>query len=230
MARRRKPLEGKIALVTGASSGIGRAIAIGFARAGSDLIVVARRARHLVEVVQRAESEGRRALLVVGDVSQERTARRVIHQARLVFPRIDILVNNAGLLLPEQPLHDLLLSEWDRALAVNLRGPFLFSRFVVPDMVAAGYGRVINVTGHAAAARPRSGATTASKAGLLALTRVMGRELRGTGVLVNALDPGRIRSEMSPDAGRAPERVVPLALALASLPASGPCGREFALA
>lgn len=229
MARRAKILEGRVALVTGASSGIGRAIAIGFARAGADLIVVARRSRRLVEVVQRVEAESRRALLVVGDVSQERVARRVIQQARLVFPRIDILVNNAGMILPEQPTHDTVVADWDRLLAVNLRGPFLFSRLIVPDMVAAGYGRIINLTS-SYKAEPSYGAYSVSKAGLFALTRVMGRELKGTGVLVNALDPGWIRSEMAPDGRHPPERVVPLALRLASLPASGPSGREFAVA
>jgi 3-oxoacyl-[acyl-carrier protein] reductase len=219
-------LEGRVALVTGASSGIGRAVALGFARAGADLIVVARRAHALVEVVQAAEAEGRRALLVVGDIAQERVVRRVIHQARMVFPRIDIAINNAGVILPEQPTHETLPADWDRVLAVNLRGPYLVSRFVIPDMVAAGYGRVVNVTS-SYKAEPWYGAYSVSKAGLYALTRVLGRELKGTGVLVNALDPGWIRSEMSPDGGRPPERVVPLALRLASLPRTGPSGREF---
>jgi NAD(P)-dependent dehydrogenase (short-subunit alcohol dehydrogenase family) len=226
---RRRTLEGRVALVTGASSGIGRAIALGFADAGADLILVARRAHRLVEVVHAAEAVGRRALLVVSDVAVDRAVRRVFHQAGLVFPRIDVLVNNAGMILPEQPVQSTLPADWDRLLAVNLRGPFLFSRLVAPMMVEAGYGRIINVTS-SYKAQPGYGAYSVSKAALCALTRVMAQELRGTGVLVNALDPGWIRSEMSPDGGRPAERVIPLALRLAALPPSGPTGREFVAA
>jgi len=229
MARRTRVLEGKVALVTGASSGIGRAIAFGYADAGADLILVARRAHRLVETVHTIEAKGQRALLVVADVAVDRSVRRVLQQASLVFRRIDILVNNAGMILPEQPIHGTVPGDWDRLLAVNLRGPFLFSRLLVPLMLEAGYGRIINITS-SYKAQPQYGAYSVSKAGLFAMTRVMARELKGTGILVNALDPGWIRSEMSPDGGRPPERVVPLAVRLASLPASGPSGREFVVA
>ncbi len=224
--RNRRVLEGRVALVTGASSGIGRAIALGYADAGADLILVARRAHRLVEVVHAVEAVGRRALLVVADVAVDRAVRRVLQQASLVFRRIDILVNNAGIVLPEQPIASTVPAEWDRLLAVNLRGPFLFSRLLVPMMLEAGYGRIVNVTS-SYKAQPLHGAYSVSKAGLFALTRVLARELKGTGILVNALDPGWIRSEMSPDGGRPPDRVLPLAVRLASLPASGPSGREF---
>lgn len=218
-----------MALVTGASSGIGRAIALGYAKAGADLVLVARRAHRLVEVVHAVEALGRRALLVVADVAVDRAVRRVFSQASLVFPRLDILVNNAGMMLPEQPVHATPPADWDRLLAVNLRGPFLLSRLAAPRMVEGGYGRIINVTS-SFKAQPGHGAYSVSKAALSALTRVMARELKGTGVLVNALDPGWIRSEMSPDGGRPAERVVPMAVRLAALPASGPTGREFAAA
>lgn len=227
--RKRRVLEGRVALVTGASSGIGRAVAIGFAEVGADLILVARRAHRLVEAVHLIEEKGQRALLVLADVAVDRAARRVLQQTRLVFPRIDILVNSAGMILPEQPTYATFPSDWDRLMAVNLRGPFLFSRLVVPLMLEAGYGRIINITS-SYKAQPQHGAYSVSKAGLFALTRVMARELKGTGVLVNALDPGWIRSEMSPEGGRPPERVVPLAVRLASLPARGPSGREFVVA
>jgi len=229
MARRGRALAGRVALITGASSGIGRAVALGFAEAGADLVLVARRAHRLVEVVQAAEARDRRALLVVADVAGERAVRRVLHQASLVFPRIDILVNNAGMFQPRQLAHETAPAEWDRLLEVNLRGPFLFCRYVVPRMVEAGYGRVINVTS-AYKAEPGYGAYSVSKAALWALTRVMAGELKGTGVLVNALDPGWVRSEMSPDGGAPPESVVPVAVRLASLPGRGPSGREFAVA
>lgn len=217
-----------MALVSGASSGIGWAISLGFAEAGADLILVARRAHRLVELTHAIEAKGQRALLVVADVAVERAVKRVVHQAFLVFPRVDILVNNAGMILPEQLTHETFLADWDRLLAVNLRGPFILSRLFVPFMLGEKYGRIINVTS-SYKAEPSYGAYSVSKAALYALTRVMAKELRGTGILVNALDPGWIRSEMSPDGGKPPETVVPLALRLASLPAGGPSGREFTM-
>jgi len=217
-----------VALITGAASGIGRALALGFAEAGADLILVGRRVHPLVAVTQAVETRGRRALMVVADVSADRSARRILHQASLVFPRVDILVNNAGVILPPQPTHETVLGDWDRVLAINLRGPFMLSRLLVPRMLEARYGRIINITS-SYKAEASYGAYSVSKAALYALTRVMARELRGTGVLVNALDPGWIRSEMSPKGGAPPETVVPLAVRLASLPARGPSGREFAV-
>jgi 2-deoxy-D-gluconate 3-dehydrogenase len=225
---RRQALEGRVALITGASGGIGRAIALGFAEAGADLVLVARRARPLVELTQTVQAMGRRALLVLADVAAERAVKRVLQQVELVFPRIDILVNNAGILPPAQPTHAMALADWDRVLAVNLRAPFLLSRLLVPRMLEAGYGRIVNLTGGYPAALS-SGAYEASKAALRSLTQALGRELKRSGVLVNALDPGWVRTEMAPDAPHAPETVVPLAIRLASLPKRGPSGQEFSL-
>lgn len=224
--RIRRVLEGRVALVTGASSGIGWAVALGFADAGADLVLVARRAHRLARLAQAIQAKGRRALLVIADVAVERAVSRVINEAAQAFPRVDILVNNAAILLPEQRTHETSLADWDRLVAVNLRGPFLLSRLLVPHMLQARYGRIINVTS-SYKAEPGYGAYSVSKAALYALTRVMARELRGTGVLVNALDPGWVQSEMSPEGGKLPETVVPQAIRLASLPARGPTGREF---
>lgn len=224
--RIRRVLEGRVALVTGASSGIGWAMALGFADAGADVVLVARRAHRLARLAQAIQAKGRRALLVIADVAVERAVKRVVDEATQAFPRVDILVNNAPMILPEQRTHVTSLVDWDRLLAVNLRGPFLLSRLLVPTMLQAGYGRIINVTS-GYKAEPGFGAYSVSKAALYALTRVMGQELRGTGILVNALDPGWVRSEMSPEGGEAPNTVVPLAIRLASLPARGPSGKEF---
>ena len=224
--RIRRVMEGRVALVTGASSGIGWAMALGFADAGADVVLVARRAHRLARLAQAIQAKGRRALLVIADVAVERAVKRVVDEATQAFPRVDILVNNAAMILPEQRTHETSLPDWDRLLAVNLRGPFLLSRLLVPTMLQAGYGRIINVTS-GYKAEPGFGAYSVSKAALYALTRVMAQELRGTGILVNALDPGWVRSEMSPEGGKAPDTVVPLAIRLASLPARGPSGKEF---
>jgi 3-oxoacyl-[acyl-carrier protein] reductase len=224
--RASKVLRGRIALVTGASSGIGRAVSLGFAEAGADLVILARRAHRLVELAHAIQDVGQRALLLLADVGVERAVKRALDEAFTCFPRIDILVNNAGTILPEQMTHETLPADWNRLLAVNLSGPYLLSRLLVPHMLEKGYGRIINVTS-GYKAEPRYGAYSVSKAALYALTRVMARELKGTGILVNALDPGWIRSEMSPDGGKPPETVVPTAVRLASLPPKGPSGREF---
>ena len=224
--RIRRVLEGRVALVTGASSGIGWAMALGFADAGADVVLVARRAHRLARLAQAIQAKGRRALLVIADVAVERAVKRVVDEATQAFPRVDILVNNAAMILPEQRTHETSLVDWDRLLAVNLRGPFLLSRLLVPAMLQAGYGRIINVTS-GYKAEPGFGAYSVSKAALYALTRVMAQELRGTGILVNALDPGWVRSEMFPEGGEAPDTVVPLEIRLASLPARGPSGKEF---
>lgn len=224
--RTRGALQGRVALITGASGGIGWEVALGFADAGADLVLVARRAHLLARLAQAIQAKGQRALLVVADVAVERAVRRVVDQTFDAFPRIDILVNNAGMVLPEKLTHETLPAEWDRLLAVNLRGPFMLCRLIVPQMIEVGYGRIINVTS-SYKQEPHYGAYSVSKAALYALTCVMAKELRRTGVLVNALDPGWIRSEVSPDGGRPPETVVPMAIRLASLPARGPSGREF---
>ena len=223
---RHRPLLGRVALVTGASGAIGWEVALGFADAGADLVLVARRAHLLARLAHAIQAKGQRALLVVADVAAERAVKRIVDQAFDAFARVDILVNNAGMVLPEKLTHETLLPEWDRVLAVNLRGPFMLCRLIVPQMIEAGYGRIINVTS-SYKQEPRYGAYSVSKAALYALTSVMGKELRGTGILVNALDPGWIRSEMSPHGGRPPQTVVPMAIRLASLPARGPSGREF---
>lgn len=228
MARRRarQVLKGRVALVTGASGGIGWAVSLGLADAGANLVIVARRPHILARLAQAIQAKGRQALLVIADVAVERAVKRTVNQAYQAFSRVDILVNNAGMILPEHLTHETSLADWDRLLAVNLRGPFLLSRLIAPRMLEAGYGRIINVTS-GYKAEPGYGAYSVSKAALYALTRVMGRELRGTGILVNALDPGWIQSDMSPEGGKPPETVVPLAVRLASLPPSGPSGREF---
>jgi NAD(P)-dependent dehydrogenase (short-subunit alcohol dehydrogenase family) len=226
--RQRQALQGRVALITGASGGIGRAIALGFAGAGADLVLLARRARPLVELTQGVQDLGRRALLVLADVAVERSVKRVLQQAELVFPRIDILVNCAGILPPAQPTHAMALADWDRVLAVNLRGPFLLSRLLLPRMLEAGFGRIINLTGCHVPAAP-CGAYEASRSALRSLTQVLGRELKRSGVLVNGLDPGCGRTRTACEASPVPEALVPLAIRLASLPARGPSGQEFSL-
>lgn len=219
-------LDGKAALVTGASSGIGRAVALGYAAEGAAVALVARRARQLQDVAREVERRGGRALALQADVSDEGQVAAAVEAALKPLGHLDILLNNAGVLQRAAPLHRTAVEEWDRVMATNLRGAFLVLRAVVPHMVRRGYGRVINVSSYFQQ-EPQYGAYSVTKAGINSLTRTMAAELKGTGVLVNAIDPGWVRSGMSPGGGAAPETVIPLAIKLAGQTAARPNGEVF---
>lgn len=216
-------LEGRVALVTGASGGIGRAVALGYATEGAAVALVARRARLLQDVAREAERRGGRALAAPADVSDEKQVGAAVEAVMKAFGRIDVLLNNAGVLQRAAPLHKTAAEEWDRVLAVNLRGAFLLLRAVVPHMVRQRYGRVINISSYFQH-EPQYGAYSVTKAGINSMTRTMAAELKGSGVLVNAIDPGWVRSGMSPGGGADPETVVPLAVKLAAQTAERPNG------
>jgi len=216
-------LVGRVALVTGASGGIGRAVALGYAAEGAVVALVARRARLLQGVAREVEGRSGRALALPADVADERQVTEAVETTLKAFAHIDILFNNAGVLQQVAPLHRTAVEEWDRVMAVNLRGAFLTLRAVVPHMVRRGYGRVINVSSYFQH-EPQYGAYSVTKAGINSLTRTMAAELKGAGVLVNAIDPGWVRSGMSPGGGADPETVVPLAVRLAAQTGQRPNG------
>ena len=216
-------LAGKVALVTGASSGIGRAVALGYAAEGAAVALVARRARLLQDVAREIERRDGRALAVPADISDERQGAAAVEAALKAFGRLDILFNNAGVLQRAAPLHRTAVEEWDRVLAVNLRGAFLVLRAVAPHMVRLRYGRIINISSYFQH-EPQYGAYSVTKAGINSMTRTMAAELKGSGVLVNAIDPGWVRSGMSPGGGADPETVVPLAVKLAAQTGERPNG------
>ena len=143
------------------------------------------------------------------------------------FGRCDILVNNAGIFRPEPGvlLHESPIDDWDAVMNTNVRGPFLCLRAFAPGMIEKRYGRIINITSglkHAAG----HGVYSISKSALDALTKTAAHELESCNVLVNALNPGWVKTEMATDAPHSPEKVAPVALKLASLPAGEPSGVE----
>ena len=190
-------LAGTTALVTGASQGLGRAIALAYAREGADLVLVARRPEPLERV--RAEALGARAVVVAADVGQPEDVERVAAAALTAFERVDMLVNNASELGPT-PMPYLLDTDPDalrRVLDVNLLGPFLLTRALLGPMLAAGRGSVINVSSDAGVVGyPGWGAYGVSKAGFDQMTRIWASELDGSGVRVNTVDPGDMATEM----------------------------------
>ncbi|MFM7076040.1 MAG: 3-oxoacyl-[acyl-carrier-protein] reductase [Planctomycetaceae bacterium] len=196
-ARLRVDLAGQVAVVTGASQGIGRAIAETLAANGAVVALVARSAAKLAEVAAAIRAAGGRAEEFPCDVSKGEAVTAVVEGVVARLGRIDILVNNAGVtrdtLLPR--MSD---EEWDEVLSTNLRGPFLFMRAVSRPMMQQRYGRIVNVASVSGLiGNPGQANYSASKAGLVGLTRTVAKELAGRKVTVNAVAPGFIASEMT---------------------------------
>jgi len=190
-------LTSRVALVTGASRGIGKAIALALAAAGADVAVNYReRARPAQETVQAIRATGRRALAVAADVSDGEAVAAMVHRIGAEFGPVDVLVNNAGIAIP-RGLDDLTEEEFDHTLAVNLKAAFLCTRAVLPGMRARGWGRIVNISSGAARGSGVIGIHyNASKAGLEGLTRGYAARLAKEGITVNAVAPSLIETEM----------------------------------
>jgi NAD(P)-dependent dehydrogenase (short-subunit alcohol dehydrogenase family) len=214
-------LTGKVALVTGASRGLGRALALAFAAEGADLVINARTgsSADLHTVRTEAERRGARILEVAADVSVRNDVERLAAAALSQFGRVDILINNASALgpTPMPYLSDYPPDAWDDVLRANVTGPFLLTRALVGGMIARGSGTIINVSSDAGVVGyPTWGAYGVSKAALDHLTRTWAAELEGTGVRIISIDPGSMNTTMhraaepdeDPSAWARPEDVV----------------------
>lgn len=190
-------LEGKAAIVTGASRGLGRAIALAFAREGADVLVnYTSREEQAGEVAAAIESLGRRAILRRADVSDAAQVLAMVTAALTGFGRVDILVNNAGITMPKGLL-ETSEADWDRVLAINLKGIFLCCQAVAKPMMGQGGGRIINIASTAGQAGILSGpAYCAAKAGVLGLTKCLARTFAPHNVQVNAISPAMIDTEI----------------------------------
>ena len=229
-------LKGKVVLVTGASRGIGRALAIGFAADGASVVAFARSAQALQETTH---GDPEHLLMVVGDVTSEADVDRLVTTTYERFGQIDVLVNNAGIdnkgALLARPF-----SEWADVIRVKLLGLALCTHRVLPGMITRGYGRVINLASRAAEfPRPTLSAYGASKAGVLSFTQALAAEVGPPShpdILINALIPGPTDTAMTSQGGwdqaysplrQAPEAVYPHTRFLVTLPPGGPHGRVF---
>lgn len=190
-------LEGKIAIVTGAASGIGRGIALRFAKEGVNVVVADVNLDGAKEVAKEIEKLGRKALALKVDVSSSGDVDQMVKTTIEKFGKLDILVNNAGVIVMK-PIVDMTEDDWDRVLDVNLKGVFLCTKRAVPEMLKQGKGKIINITSVAGqVGYANSSAYCASKGGIINLTRELALELSPKKINVNAIGPGVIETAMT---------------------------------
>ena len=192
-----KPLAGRTAVVTGGTRGIGLAIARALAEDGASVVVSGRDAGRLESAVKELETLGASALGVAADQSKREDCDRLVDAAKERFGRIDVLVNNAGI-TRDQLLVRMKDDDWDQVLDTNLRGVFLMTRAVVKSMMRQKSGRIINIASTAGAmGNPGQVNYSAAKAGVIGLTKAAARELAHWNILVNAVAPGLIETDMA---------------------------------
>lgn len=235
----------KIALVTGSGRGIGRAIALAFAREGADLVLAARTPEQLDAVAADIRALGRRVLSVPTDVADRASVDALTENVRREFGRLDILVNNAGGGIEHNRILDSDPELWIADVTVNCISAYLVSRALLPLMIASGGGRVINMgSGMGHRPTPNSSAYHVGKAGMWMLTQCLAEEVWEHDIAVNEIIPGPVATHLTQgrmqvggpppfapsEVVKAPEDVVPLALFLATQPDGGPTAQSFSLA
>jgi len=192
-----KTLTNKTALITGASKGLGKAMALALGGAGARLILVSRNMEQLADTAKAVQAAGGSAETFRADVTQEADVLRLQQEVSARSGKIQILINNAGINI-RKPVTDFTLDEWNQVIGTNLTGAFLLCRAFVPSMKGQGYGRILNLTSimsHVAIAGRT--AYAASKSGLLGFTRALALELAPEHITVNGISPGPIATELN---------------------------------
>ena len=190
-------LSNKIAIITGAGRGIGRAISIAFAKEGAKVSLVARTVSELEETAQLIEEYGSQSIVIPTDVTEPGSVTAMVQETISRYGRVDILVNNAGVSGPIGPLQDNRIDDWIKTIHVNVIGPYLCCKSVVPLMTNQGGGKIINLAGAGANnAWANLSAYCTSKAGVVRMTEVLALELENKNIQVNALGPGSIHTRM----------------------------------
>lgn len=236
-----QPLTGKVALITGAGRGIGRAIAIAYAQAGAAVCCAARSADELAAVIDEIEDSGGRAIATVTDVTDEEAVQRMVSTTVSELGGLDILVINAGGGIERAPVETSDLDKWRDTIDLNLFGAYYCARAAVPYLKARR-GKIITIgSGLGHKGLPDNSAYACAKAALWMLTRVLAQEVAADGISVNELIPGPVETGLISDSFRTnvvekwgewlkvPADVAPLALFLATQPGIGPTAQSFSL-
>ena len=227
-------LKDRVAIVTGARLGIGRALALGFAGEGAHIVINDIQNEDASKgLIKEVRNMGRKALFIQGDVALEEDVKRVVAATLDTFGRIDILVNNAGLRtivhlgVENCPVMDMEVRDWDRMIAVNLRGPFLMSKAVLPEMIKRKRGSIINISsGAGREGVPGKSAYCASKHALEGFTKALAGEVKDFNIRVNALSPGG-RVDTDGLGGLPVSVIVPAGIFLASDDSKGITGSSI---
>ena len=214
-------------LITGAGSGLGKALAIAAGQAGGKVICAGRRKDRIEQTAAEVTKAGGVGTVVEMDVTDEKSVEKGVKQAEKNGP-IEILINNAGIITGMKAVQDLPVEEWDKIMATNVRGPYLLIRAILPGMIQRGFGRIVNISAPIKHL-PKASAYCASKCALDSLTKAAGYELKGVDVIINAVEPPFLDTEMH-KGGKKPEEVVAQILELAALEAGSQSGRIVKIA
>jgi NAD(P)-dependent dehydrogenase (short-subunit alcohol dehydrogenase family) len=227
-------LEEKVTLITGASRGLGRALALACAKEGANLVINSRSEDSLQPVVEEVQGTGAEVLSVAANVALETEVQKLVDGAVRRFGRIDVLINNAGLLGPRVAIQEYPEDEWRRVIDANLTAPFLLSKAAIPHM-PEGASIINAVSGVSIEGRAEWGAYSVSKFGVEGLTQILAAELKDRGIRANAVDPGGMRTEMraaaypneDPQTRITPEKNTAVFLYLASEESRNVTGERF---
>lgn len=220
-------LKNKVILITGAGSGLGKALALAAGQVGAKVICAGRRTDKIQQTSDEVTKVGGVGTVVEMDVTDLKSVEKGLKMAEKVGP-IDILINNAGIITGMKAVQDLPVEEWDKIMATNVRGPYLLMREILPGMIQRGFGRILNISAPIKHL-PKASAYCASKCALDSLTKAVSYELKGLDILVNAVEPPFLDTEMH-KGGKKPEEVVIQILDLVGLEAGSQSGRIVKIA
>lgn len=190
-------LKGNVAIITGASRGLGRASAIEMGKEGASLVIISRTSPEIEATSRTIEKVGGNVLSLKVDISRSTDVEEAVDKAQSHFGKIDILMNNAAVIGPVRPLFEVDEGDWNICMDINLKGTFLFSKAVIPYMIRQKKGKIINVTsGLGVMAMPLFGGYSIAKAGVIHLTKLLAEELKAHNIQVNGLDPGVMDTRM----------------------------------